>query len=296
MNNDIIRPIDLDISQQLQQTPDWISLNAYQRAKICCQLLTTLGLPIPSWMQLRQWIGKGSANDIHRAKQDFLSDRQHVKSEWIQQDEMPTQLSGSLQEWWQQLKQAAEQDHLALQQRWQHEKTELQTQCGEAQTQLDQQQQVIEQLQQQLETAQQRYQQVAQNLVLQEQLATEVARQQTCDYQKLLQSIHTQQANYFTEQQQQRAQQLADQQQHQVTLDTQLNLLADFHVFAAQQIDLARRQHDQQQTLTIELILELLQQVLSEQAKQQQIRQQSRTPVVQAKRGQRPRKTQLFRF
>lgn len=296
MNNDIIRSIDLDISQQLQQTPDWISLNAYQRAKICCHLLTTLGLPIPSWMQLRQWIGKGSANDIHRAKQDFLSDRQSVKSEWIQQDEMPTQLSGSLQEWWQQLKQAAEQDHLALQQRWQHEKTELQTQCGEAQTQLDQQQQMIEQLQQQLETAQQRYQQVAQNLLLQEQVATQVAMQQACDYQQLLQSIHTQQTNYFTEQQQQRAQQLADQQQHQVTLDTQLNLLADFHGFAAQQIDLARRQHDQQQTLTIELILELLQQVLSEQAKQQQIRQQSRMPVVPAKRGQRPRKTQLFRF
>ena len=294
MNNDIIRPIDLDISQQLQQTPDWISLNAYQRAKICCHLLTTLGLPIPSWMQLRQWVGKGSANDIHRAKQDFLSDRQSVKSEWIQQDKMPTQLSGSLQEWWQQLKQAAEQDHLALQQRWQHEKTELQTQCGEAQTQLDQQQQMIEQLQQQLETAQQRYQQVAQNLLLQEQVATQVAMQQACDYQQLLQSIHTQQTNYFTEQQQQRVQQLADQQQHQVTLDTQLNLLADFHGFAAQQIDLARRQHDQQQTLTLELILELLQQVLSEQAKQ--LHQQSHTSVVPAKRGQRIRKTQLFRF
>ena len=290
MNNDIIRPIDLDISQQLQQTPDWISLNAYQRAKICCHLLTTLGLPIPSWMQLRQWVGKGSANDIHRAKQDFLSDRQSVKSEWIQQDKMPTQLSGSLQEWWQQLKQAAEQDHLALQQRWQHEKTELQTQWSEAQAQLGQQQQVIEQLQRQLETAQQRHQQMAQNLLLQEQ----VAMQQACDYQQLLQSIHTQQTNYFTEQQQQRVQQLADQQQHQVTLDTQLNLLADFHGFAAQQIDLARRQHDQQQTLTLELILELLQQVLSEQAKQ--LHQQSHTSVVPAKRGQRIRKTQLFRF
>ena len=290
MNNDIIRSIDLDISQQLQQTPDWISLNAYQRAKICCHLLTTLGLPIPSWMQLRQWVGKGSANDIHRAKQDFLSDRQSVKSEWIQQDEMPTQLSGSLQEWWQQLKQAAEQDHLALQQRWQHEKTELQTQWSEAQAQLGQQQQVIEQLQRQLETAQQRHQQMAQNLLLQEQ----VAMQQACDYQQLLQSIHTQQTNYFTEQQQQRVQQLADQQQHQVTLDTQLNLLADFHGFAAQQIDLARRQHDQQQTLTLELILELLQQVLSGQAKQ--LHQQSHTSVVPAKRGQRLRKTQLFRF
>lgn len=217
----------MDINQQLQQTPNWLRLNAYERAKICCQLLSTLGQPIPSWMQLRQWIGKGSANDIHRAKQDFLSERQQVSAELIRQDDMPTQLSGSLQEWWQQLKQAAEQEYSLQKQQWQQEKIELQQQFLALQNHIEQQQQAIEQLQQQLESCQ------------------------------------------------------------------KMKVLADFHGFAAQQIDLARQQHDQQHTL----LLELVQQILCEQAKQQQQpTEPSWLTIQQAQRARLQHRQKLFRF
>lgn len=283
----------MDISQQLQHTPNWNSLNAYERAKICCQLLHTLGLPIPSWMQIRQWIGKGSANDIHRAKQEFLLDRQTVKADWVQQDDMPSRLSGSLQDWWQQLKQAAEQDYLLHKQQWQLEITELQAQLSAAQATIDQQQQEIIQRQQQLDAGQQQYQQAQQSLTLKDQLAT----QQAIEYQQLLDLVHTQQSHYFAEQSQQRRLQLVDQQQQHAQLEAQLNVLADFHSFAAQQIDLARQQHDQQQTLQQTLLVDLVQQILSEQRKQQHwLTEHARTTALQTKRGQHQHRQKFFKF
>lgn len=277
----------MDINQQLQQTPNWLRLNAYERAKICCQLLSTLGQPIPSWMQLRQWIGKGSANDIHRAKQDFLSERQQVSAELIHQDDMPTQLSGSLQEWWQQLKQAAEQEYSLQKQQWQQEKIELQQQFLALQNHIEQQHQAIEQLQQQLESCQKQYQQAQQDITLKEQLAS----QHAIEYQQLVTLAKTQQTTYITAQQQQHTQQLADQQQQQFLLDQQMKVLADFHGFAAQQIDLARQQHDQQHTL----LLELVQQILCEQAKQQPT-EPSWLTIQQAQRARLQHRQKLFRF
>ena len=41
------------------------------RTKILCDVLTKLGESIPSWMVLREHIGKGSSNDINRGVKDF---------------------------------------------------------------------------------------------------------------------------------------------------------------------------------------------------------------------------------
>ena len=198
----------MDIGLQLQQTPNWSALNAYERAKLCCQLLNTLGQPIPSWMQIRQWIGKGSANDIHRAKQDFLSERQTVKTDWMTQHDLPTALSGSLQDWWQQLKHAAEQEYLAEKQQWQHEKTEYAEQLAATMQEIEQQQQNLIQLKIKIEQQQAEYQQVCEQLALKQQTLT--AQQQQIE--QLSDLLKSQQQRYLTEQASQHAAQMAQQQ------------------------------------------------------------------------------------
>lgn len=237
----------MDIGQQLQQTENWSGLTAYERAKLCCQLLNTLGLPIPSWMQIRQWIGKGSANDIHRAKQDFLSERQTVKTDWMTQNDLPTALSGSLQDWWQQLKHAAEQEYLTEKQQWQQEKTEQNAQLTTAKQEIEQQKQYFMQLKTKIEQQQAEYQQVCEQLSVKEQALT-TQQQQIEQLSELLQS---QQQRYLTEQASQHAAQMAQQQlieeRMEQRLAAQLSAVADFQVFAAQQIDQVRQQSSQQQ-------------------------------------------------
>lgn len=55
----------------LMADPEWIGLNAYEMTKRCCGELTKQGQRLPSWMVIRDIIGKGSANDINRGKDDF---------------------------------------------------------------------------------------------------------------------------------------------------------------------------------------------------------------------------------
>ena len=96
----------MNISTELESLPNWQEMNAYDRALACCQLLSSLSQPIPGWMQIRQWIGKGSANDIHRAKQDFVNARHQALPEAFAHG-VPPALSGSINDWWQQLRAAA---------------------------------------------------------------------------------------------------------------------------------------------------------------------------------------------
>lgn len=51
--------------------PQYEAGSAYVRTKILCDVLTKLGESIPSWMVLREHIGKGSSNDINRGVKDF---------------------------------------------------------------------------------------------------------------------------------------------------------------------------------------------------------------------------------
>lgn len=51
--------------------------SAYDRTKLCCEVLTKMGLAIPSWMVIRDYIGKGSAGDISRGVKDYRAE--HAK-------------------------------------------------------------------------------------------------------------------------------------------------------------------------------------------------------------------------
>lgn len=63
--------IDNDLSACLEALPNWDHLTAYERAFRCCEELTQRGEDLPSWLGIRQVIGKGSGQDINRAKSDF---------------------------------------------------------------------------------------------------------------------------------------------------------------------------------------------------------------------------------
>jgi hypothetical protein len=123
-----------NISTELEALPHWPQLNAYERALACCQLLSGLGQPIPGWMQIRQWIGKGSANDIHRAKQDFLTTRQTALPAAFNTEGLPPALSGSIHDWWQQLRLAAADEY-------QQHTIDWQARLDHAQQQVEQHQQ-----------------------------------------------------------------------------------------------------------------------------------------------------------
>lgn len=60
-----------EIREQCVLNPLYEDGSAYQRTKICCDVLMRRGEPIPSWMVIRDYIGKGSATDIRRAVGDF---------------------------------------------------------------------------------------------------------------------------------------------------------------------------------------------------------------------------------
>ncbi|HHZ24275.1 TPA: hypothetical protein HH296_17940 [Xanthomonas vasicola pv. zeae] len=60
-----------DIKTGLAATPGWEGLNAYDRTKRLCAVLTRRGERIPSWTAIRGIIGKGSSGDINRAKDDY---------------------------------------------------------------------------------------------------------------------------------------------------------------------------------------------------------------------------------
>lgn len=144
----------MNISAELQQLPDWDGMSAYERAHACCRLLSQLGQPIPGWMQLRQWIGKGSANDIHRAKQDFLQGHQpNVAS--AKTEHLPPALTGTLDAWWQQLRQAAADEFAEQTALWQQQLELADARCAEYAQQLQDAQVLLEQQAQQIGALQQ---------------------------------------------------------------------------------------------------------------------------------------------
>lgn len=64
-------PNQSEITAACAQSPGYEGSTAYDRTKICCQVLTERGEPIPSWMLIRDVIGKGSSTDINRGIKDF---------------------------------------------------------------------------------------------------------------------------------------------------------------------------------------------------------------------------------
>lgn len=60
-----------DLKSCLMEAPDWKSLTAYEMTKRLCAEMTSAGEKVPSWTAIRDIIGKGSAGDINRAKDDY---------------------------------------------------------------------------------------------------------------------------------------------------------------------------------------------------------------------------------
>lgn len=86
------------------QHPQYEAGSAYTRTKILCDVLTKLGEPIPSWMVLREHIGKGSSGDINRGVKDYRSEH----AELLQRmDGLPEGIPGKLAQPMQLLWQAA---------------------------------------------------------------------------------------------------------------------------------------------------------------------------------------------
>lgn len=86
------------------QYPLYEAGSAYTRTKILCDVLTKLGEPIPSWMVLREHIGKGSSGDINRGVKDYRSEH----AELLQRmDGLPEGIPGKLAQPMQLLWQAA---------------------------------------------------------------------------------------------------------------------------------------------------------------------------------------------
>lgn len=74
---------------------------AYELTKIACDAITKSGKKIPSWMVLRSLIGKGSANDINRAKVDYhIELGEQIRNNGQQLSQIPTELVDSFLSLW----------------------------------------------------------------------------------------------------------------------------------------------------------------------------------------------------
>ena len=60
-----------NIRDECNRVPGYEDATAYVRTKHCCRILTEQGESIPSWMIIREIIGKGSSGDINRGIRDF---------------------------------------------------------------------------------------------------------------------------------------------------------------------------------------------------------------------------------
>ena len=60
-----------EIRRECTKDPSYFKGNAYERTLIACDVLTRMGLPVPSWTTLREIIEKGSSGDINRGKAAF---------------------------------------------------------------------------------------------------------------------------------------------------------------------------------------------------------------------------------
>lgn len=62
---------------ECEAQPGFAAGNAHSRTKVCCRVLTQAGEAVPSWMVVREIIGKGSSGDISRGIKDFRDE--HAK-------------------------------------------------------------------------------------------------------------------------------------------------------------------------------------------------------------------------
>jgi len=116
-------PETAKMSTRLAALPGWDALNAYARAKLACAELLRDGAPIPAWTTLREFIGKGSANDINRAKKDFRLEHAQAlrKLEGFEAEGVPQSLTPHIQGLWQAAIACAQDAYAEKERAWQAE-------------------------------------------------------------------------------------------------------------------------------------------------------------------------------
>lgn len=78
------------------------SATAYELAWRCCEDYQNQEKPLPSWTAIRSLIGKGSANDINRAKQDFVEAQLRIaRKTRLGGEDLPERLKSLFQQFWQ---------------------------------------------------------------------------------------------------------------------------------------------------------------------------------------------------
>jgi chromosome segregation ATPase len=90
-----------EIRAQSARHPEFEAGTAYVRTKICCQALMEAGHGIPSWIVIRDIIGKGSSSDISRATKDFRQDHgARLRAQTDPLSTIPPRLRGMLEQIW----------------------------------------------------------------------------------------------------------------------------------------------------------------------------------------------------
>lgn len=90
------------IRAALEANPLYEKGSAYVRTKLCCEVMTKMGLVIPSWMVLRGYIEKGSSNDISRGVKDFRAEHASLLNRMAGLPEgVPESLGQPMQALWQ---------------------------------------------------------------------------------------------------------------------------------------------------------------------------------------------------
>lgn len=94
-------PAESEIQSALEAYPAYKDGSAYERTKICCEVLARLGERIPSWLVIRGHIKKGSATDINRGIKDFREE-QGVRLQRLHQrpEGLPDALTQPMQALW----------------------------------------------------------------------------------------------------------------------------------------------------------------------------------------------------
>jgi len=138
-----------ELSARLAEQPGWPTLNAYERAKLACAELLRAGAPIPAWTALRELIGKGSANDINRAKKDFRLEHAESlrKLEGFAAEGVPDTLSPHIVGLWQEALAHAQLAYADKERVWQADLEEAVSARTQAQSELEHSQLAVQSLQ-----------------------------------------------------------------------------------------------------------------------------------------------------
>lgn len=123
----------------------FVDSTAYNRTKICCRILTQHGEAIPSWMVVREIIGKGSSGDINRGIKDFRQDH----AERLRQMDgvlpgVPEHLAPLVSAFWEAAVLAARNEFTSNALRWQEQIEQAEARADLAGQQLTEAQGVIE--------------------------------------------------------------------------------------------------------------------------------------------------------